>query len=167
MKDTIFNSEITFNCQGNLHTFTSPIIMGIINVTPDSFFSDSRKNSHSDILEQINHFRKHQVDIIDIGGYSSRPGAKDVTEQEELDRVCSAILAIRKTYPELLISIDTFRPKVAHEGIISGANIINDISGGIHDQDIYNIAALHSAPYIMMHMRGTPEICKPNVITTI
>ena len=139
MKDTIFNSEITFNCQGNLHTFTSPIIMGIINVTPDSFFSKSRKNSHTDILEQINNFKKHKVDIIDIGGYSSRPGAEDVSEQEELERVCIVIKEIRKTDPDLLISIDTFRAKVAQEAIISGANIINDISGGIHDQEIYKV----------------------------
>lgn len=130
--------------------------MGIINATPDSFFNESRKTNNDEILNQIEHFVKHNVDIIDIGGYSSRPGAKEVSEKEELSRVCGAISEIRKTYPSLLISIDTFRSNVANEALLAGANIINDISGGVQDSEIYKIAANHSAPYIMMHMRGTP-----------
>ncbi len=157
MKDTIFNSKITFNCQGYLHSFTSPVIMGIVNVTPDSFFKESRKNSQLEILDQIDSFVRHKVDIIDIGGYSSRPGAMEVSEEEELSRACNAIKIIRDKYPKLLISIDTFRPHVAHESIHTGANIINDITGGLHDPEIYNVAAKKSAPYIMMHMRGTPQ----------
>ena len=103
MKDTLFNSEITFNCQGNLHTFSSPIVMGIINATPDSFFSDSRKSSDLEILNQADTFINHNVDIIDIGGYSSRPGAQEISEQEELKRVCSSISSIRKHFPNVLI----------------------------------------------------------------
>jgi len=157
VKDTIFNSKITFNCQGNLHEFENPTIMGIINTTPDSFFENSRTESIESTLEQVARFKEEGVDIIDIGGYSSRPGAKDVSEIEEIERTKPTIEAIRKLYPHILISIDTFRPEVAEQALLSGANIINDISGGQNDSRIYKIASKYLAPYIMMHMRGTPQ----------
>lgn len=131
--------------------------MGIINTTPDSFFVSSRKNSTDSILRQTSQFINDGAKIIDIGGYSSRPGAENVSETEELERVLPAVKAIRDKHPSILISIDTFRLKVAEEALKIGANIINDISGGQHDSSIYKIAAKYSAPYIMMHMKGTPQ----------
>lgn len=136
--------------------------MGIINTTPDSFFEGSRKNSIESILSQTAQFIEEGANIIDIGGYSSRPGADDVSEDEELRRTTPAIEAIKKLHPDILISIDTFRTRVAEEALKSGANIINDISGGINNNSIYKIAANYSAPYIMMHMKGTPQNMQKN-----
>jgi len=162
VKDTVFSSEITLNCQGILHEFSNPLIMGIINTTPDSFFADSRKNSTSEITTQVSDFIQAGASIIDIGGYSSRPGAKDISESEETQRVLPAIEAIRTKFPSILISIDTFRATVAEKAIQKGANIINDISGGQVDSNIFNVSAKHSAPYIMMHMKGTPQNMQKN-----
>ena len=162
MKDTIFNSNITLNCQGKLIEFDTPIIMGIINTTPDSFYKGSRVESTNQIIEQVNQFVKEGVDIIDVGGYSSRPGADEVSEEEEISRILPAIKLIRQTFKNLLISIDTFRPNVAKIALENGANIINDISGGQFDEQIFNIASTYSAPYIMMHMRGTPQNMQNN-----
>ncbi len=162
MKDTIFNSNITLNCQGKLIEFNTPMIMGIINTTPDSFFEDSRTQSIDLILKQVSQFINEGVDVVDIGGYSSRPGADDVTEQEEINRILPAIIAIRKAHPNLIISIDTFRPTVAEVALKNGANIINDISGGLLDTSIFKIASDYTAPYIMMHMKGTPKNMQNN-----
>ena len=162
MKDTIFNSNITLNCQGKLIEFNTPLIMGIINTTPDSFFEDSRTQSIDLILKQVSQFINEGVDVVDIGGYSSRPGADDVTEQEEINRILPAIIAIRKAHPNLIISIDTFRPTVAEVALKNGANIINDISGGLLDTSIFKIASDYTAPYIMMHMKGTPKNMQNN-----
>lgn len=162
MKDTIFNSNITLNYQGKLIEFDTPIIMGIVNTTPDSFYEGSRVESTNQIIEQVNQFVKEGVDIIDVGGYSSRPGADEVSEEEEINRILPAIKLIRQTFKNLLISIDTFRPNVAKIALENGANIINDISGGQFDEQIFNIASTYSAPYIMMHMRGTPQNMQNN-----
>jgi len=157
VKDTVFNSKITLNCQGILHEFYNPLIMGIINTTPDSFFKDSRQNSPSTILTQVKKFISEGADIIDIGGYSSRPGATAISEKEEIERTAPVIQLIKEKFPNILISIDTFRAKVADTALSNGANIINDISGGHAEPEIFNISAKHAAPYIMMHMRGTPQ----------
>ena len=131
--------------------------MGIINTTPDSFFEGSRLNSIDSISAQTQRFINEGVNIIDIGGYSSRPGADDVSEKDELDRILPAIKKIREKFPEILISIDTFRTNIAQSALKAGANIINDISGGQNNASIYKTAANFLAPYIMMHMRGTPQ----------
>lgn len=136
--------------------------MGIINTTPDSFFDRSRKNSAVEIISQVSKFITEGVTIIDIGGYSSRPGAKHISEAEELQRVLPAIQAIRSEFPEVLISIDTFRANVADKALHEGANIINDISGGKADPNIFKISAKHKAPFIMMHMKGTPQNMQNN-----
>lgn len=136
--------------------------MGIINTTPDSFFERSRSQSTNQLLNHVQKFVNEGVDIIDIGGYSSRPGAEEVEEDEEIYRVLSAIKIIRENHSNLLISIDTFRPKVAKIALENGANIINDISGGQFDENIYKIASDFSAPYILMHMRGTPQNMQNN-----
>ena len=157
VKDTIFKSNITLNCKGKLIEFDTPIIMGIVNTTPDSFYKGSRNKSIEDALEITKQFVKQEVDIIDVGGYSSRPGAQEINELEELNRVIPVIKAIKHHFPDLIISIDTFRPKVARLALIEDADIINDISGGQFDTSIFKVASEFSAPYIMMHMRGTPK----------
>lgn len=131
--------------------------MGIINVTPDSFYENSRFENSEIILNRVSQMILEGVDIIDIGGYSSRPGAADISVDQEIARVIPAIELIHKKYPDLLISIDTFRSKVAAEALKKGASIINDVSGGVQDEEIFKVAAANSAPYILMHMKGTPK----------
>ncbi|MFD1551155.1 dihydropteroate synthase [Putridiphycobacter roseus] len=129
--------------------------MGILNTTPDSFFEGNRVKNEDILLKKAKEMVDAKVDIIDIGGFSSRPGADFVTEEEELSRVLPAIKSIHKKFPTLPISIDTFRSTVADEALKAGACIVNDISGGCEESEIFHIAAKHKAPFIMMHMRGT------------
>lgn len=131
--------------------------MGIINTSPDSFYEASRKIQQEDIAAQAGQMLAEGADILDIGGYSSRPGAKNISVQEELDRVIPAITSIKNKYPEATISIDTFRAKVAQEAVNAGAAIINDISGGQLDEAMFATVARLKVPYIIMHMRGTPQ----------
>lgn len=138
-------------------TFEKPVIMGILNITPDSFFDGGKHNSHENALKRVAQMIEDGVDIVDIGAYSSRPGAPLISSQEEMDRALPIIEAIHKEYPELILSIDTFRADVAKASINVGAHIINDISGGILDDDMFNTVAELQVPYILMHMRGTPE----------
>ena len=148
---------MTLNIKGDLMNFSVPKIMGILNVTPDSFFDGGKYNSSDKILKQVEKMVVSGADIIDVGGYSSRPGASDISIDEELKRVIPVIKLIRKKFPNSLISIDTFRSKVANESIITGANIINDISGGSLDPEMFNTVAKLKVPYILMHMKGNPR----------
>lgn len=157
MKDTFFSSDFTFNAKGILHTFEKSIVMGILNITPDSFFAGSRVNEEDEILARAKDMIDEGASILDIGGYSSRPGAEDISENEEIERIITPILTIRKAFPEVLISVDTFRSKVARAGIEAGANMINDISGGQLDAAMFRTVAELNCPYILMHMRGTPQ----------
>ena len=157
MKDTLFSKKLSFNCNGKLVEFDRPLVMGIINATPDSFYSKSRTNVSSETVELASKMIREGADILDIGGYSSRPGADDVDVEEEITRTTQAIKAIRAKHRDILISIDTFRAEVAEAALIAGANIINDISGGQLDEKIFKVAAHYQAPYILMHMRGTPQ----------
>jgi dihydropteroate synthase len=151
MKDTI-------NIGGKLLDLQEPIIMGIINITPDSFHKDSRFNPFDeDFLKKANEMLENGATIIDIGGYSSRPGAVDISENEEIDRVIPAIEVLIKNFRNVTISIDTFRSKVAYSAIRSGAKIINDISAGELDSEMFPLVIKNNYPYIMMHMRGNPE----------
>ena len=134
--------------------------MGIINCTPDSFFKGSRKNSSEEILETAEKMLQEGATFLDLGGYSSRPGAAEITVDEELERVIPAIQILLKNFPEALLSIDTFRSKVASESINAGACIINDISAGALDDKMMETVAQYQVPYIMMHMRGTPQTMK-------
>lgn len=147
----------TINCKGTLIDLSSPKVMGIINVTPDSFYDGGKTVSSSEILFQAETMLNEGATFLDVGGYSSRPGAKDVSEHEELKRLTTAIEVILQRFPEALISVDTFRSNVAKKCIEMGAAIINDISGGTLDLDMMPIAAQLQVPYIMMHMRGTPQ----------
>lgn len=150
----------TINCGGELINLSSPKVMGIINITPDSFFSGSRKNQLDEIVSTAEKMVQEGADFLDIGGYSSRPGADDVSEEEELERVINPILAINEKFPHAIISIDTFRSEVARRAVESGAKIVNDISGGNLDSKMLETVADLEVPYIAMHMRGTPQSMK-------
>ena len=141
----------------DLSNLSTPLVMGILNVTPDSFYDGGHHNTVDLALSKAEEMISQGADIIDIGGYSSRPGAKDISAQEEIDRVVPVIESLSKEHPEITISIDTFRSKVAQFAVHSGANIINDISGGRLDPSMFATAAELHVPYILMHMRGTPQ----------
>lgn len=131
--------------------------MGILNFTPDSFYSSSRTKTDLSLLKKVESMCTDGATFIDIGAYSSRPGADFVSEAEEANRLFPALEYILKEFPELLISVDTFRSVIAEEAIKIGAAIINDISGGNLDKDMFDVIAKHNTPYILMHMRGTPQ----------
>jgi len=148
---------MNINCKGKLIDLSTPKVMGILNVTPDSFFDGGKYNNETAILNQVETMLSHGATFIDIGGYSSRPNADDVSETEELNRVIPIIELILKDFPETLISIDTFRSHVAKKSIEAGAALINDISAGKLDNNMLTTVGKLAVPYIMMHMRGTPK----------
>lgn len=156
-KDTFFRKKTTLNAGGKLINLGSPKVMGIINLTPDSFFASSRKPSIDEAVQQAQKMLNEGADFLDLGAYSSRPGAEDISMQEEIDRLLPVVEAIVKQFPEAVLSIDTFRAKVAETAIKAGAHIINDISGGQLDDDMFATVARLQVPYILMHMRGTPQ----------
>lgn len=148
----------TINVRGKLLDLSKPCVMGILNVTPDSFYAESRKQSEEDILLRANEILEQGATIIDIGAYSSRPGADEVSPKEETERLTHALTIIRKAHPEAIISIDTFRASVAETCVRDyGADIINDISGGELDKNMFETVARLQVPYILMHMKGTPQ----------
>lgn len=155
-KDTAFSVKKTLNIRGNLTDLQIPAIMGILNITPDSFFSGSRKETEKDILDLAEKMLKEGAGILDIGGYSSRPGAEDISPEEEWQRAGKAIKLIVKHHPGAVISIDTFRADVARKAVNEGASIVNDISGGELDEKMFETVAALKVPYILMHMRGNP-----------
>ena len=149
---------ITLNLRGRLLELHEPQIMGILNVTPDSFFSESRTPDEEHIAQRVKQMMNDGADMIDIGGYSSRPGANDVSTEEEMNRLRRGLRIIRKLYPNVPVSVDTFRADVARMCIEEeGADIINDISGGMMDRQMFRTVAQLHVPYIMMHMQGTPD----------
>ena len=148
---------MTLNIRGELIDLSTPKVMGILNVTPDSFYDGGYYNSNAKILKQIEKMIEDGATIIDIGGYSSRPGADDVDEKIEIDRVVPTLKDCKKYFPEIFFSIDTFRSKVAEECIHNGADIINDISGGNLDTNMMKVVGKYQIPYIIMHMKGNPS----------
>lgn len=156
-KDKLFQKKSTLNCHGKIISLSMPQVMGILNVTPDSFYAGSRLSSTDAVLQQAATMVADGADILDIGGYSTRPGAAAVSETEELDRVLPAIEAIVKEFPDSIISVDTFRAQVAEAAITAGASIINDVAGGMLDEKMFETVARLQVPYILMHMRGTPQ----------
>jgi dihydropteroate synthase len=145
------------NVNGKLLDLSVPKVMGIINVTPDSFYEGSRFFREEDYMKAAAKMAEDGADMLDIGGYSSRPGAADVTDEEERGRVLKAIRLINHELPDLIISVDTFRADIAKEAILEcGAGIINDISGGEADKSMFNVVEMLNVPYIIMHMQGTP-----------
>lgn len=148
---------MTINCKGNLIDLTTPKVMGILNLTPDSFFDGGSYKDESSILNRVETMLNDGATFVDMGAYSSRPGAEHVPEEEELKRMIPIVDLILKHFPGTLISIDTFRSKVAEESIVHGAAMINDISAGNLDPEMFATVAKHQVPYIMMHMKGTPQ----------
>ena len=148
----------TLNIKGELISLEEPLVLGILNVTPDSFYEGSRKQTETDIRNRIEEILQEGGRIIDLGGYSSRPDAQDVSPEEEMERLCLALRILRDEYPKAMVSVDTFRADIARRCVEEyGAAIINDISGGELDAAMFpTIADLH-IPYIIMHMRGTPK----------
>ena len=156
--------KLSVNIRGRLLDLTQPRVMGIINVTPDSFYPGSRSFTDEEILAAASRIIAEGADMIDVGGYSSRPGAADIPERVEKERVTRAIVLIAEAFPEAVISVDTFRSQVASEAITSGAHIINDISGGGADPGMFSLVGELNVPYIMMHMQGNPRTMQQNPV---
>jgi dihydropteroate synthase len=159
------DATMTINVKGRLIDLSErPLVMGILNVTPDSFFGESRAQTDKEILLRLEKLIGEGADIIDIGAYSSRPGADDVSAEEEMRRLAQALTIVNSTHPDTIVSIDTFRADVARECVEKyGAAIINDIAGGELDKDMFRTVAELNVPYIMMHMVGNPKNMQQNV----
>jgi len=156
-KDTSFHKKATLNAGGKLIDLSTPKVMGIINLTPDSFYAGSRKQGTDAAIQQARTMLNDGADFLDLGAYSSRPGADDISTREETDRLLPVVEAIVKEFPEAVLSIDTFRAQVAEAAINAGAHIINDISGGQLDKAMFATVARLQVPYILMHMKGNPK----------
>lgn len=148
---------MTINCKGKLIDLSTPKVMGILNVTPDSFYDRGRFKEESSILNQVEHMLTEGATFIDVGAYSSRPGADHVSETEELQRILPIVELLVKQFPEIVLSIDTFRSEVAKQCIEAGAAMINDISAGQLDEKMMETVGKLQVPYVMMHMKGTPK----------
>jgi dihydropteroate synthase len=149
--------EKTIHTAGRLMNLDSPKIMGILNITPDSFYGRSRVSAGSHILHMAETMLSDGADVLDVGGVSTRPGSDEVSEEEELQRLIPGIQALAKHFPKVPLSVDTFRSRVAREAVAAGASWINDISGGTADPAMMPTAAELKVPYVLMHMRGTPQ----------
>ena len=152
-----FRSNRYIQVRNKLFDLSIPKIMGVLNATPDSFFEGSRIEKNADLSSRVSAMMNAGMDILDIGGCSTRPGSEEVSEKEELERVLPLIKQIRKEFPEVLISIDTFRASVAEEALKVGADIINDVQGGNFDPRIWEVAKQYTAPYILTHSRGNSQ----------
>ena len=148
---------MTINCNGKLISLERPKIMGILNITPDSFFDGGKYKDEASVLNQVDKMLNEGATFIDVGAYSSRPGAKEVDEDTELKRITPIVSLIINKFPDVILSIDTFRSNVAKACIENGAALVNDISAGLHDDNMLSTVAKLNVPYIMMHMRGTPK----------
>jgi dihydropteroate synthase len=155
-----FSTKKTLRIGRKLFSLDPPLIMGILNVTPDSFSDGGELSTTAHLLEKGGKMLKEGASILDVGGYSSRPGAMDISVEEELRRVIPAIKGLRSIFPDAVLSVDTFRAEVALRAVESGADMINDISGGSLDDSMFETVADLGVPYVMMHMRGTPQNMK-------
>jgi dihydropteroate synthase len=164
MQDKYFNSEYTVNCKGTLLDLSVPKVMGILNVTPDSFFDGGKFTEEKQIIRRVKKMLDDGADIVDVGAVSTRPGAKDVSEKEELKRLLPTIQIVLKKFPDAIISVDTVRSTVARKAVEAGASIINDVSGGNFDKKMFATAGELKVPYILMHMQGTPMTMQKNPV---
>ncbi|MCD7930270.1 MAG: dihydropteroate synthase [Tannerellaceae bacterium] len=148
----------SINIKGELVSLENPLVMGIVNITPDSFYSGSRKQTEKEISERVESILSEGGDIIDVGAYSSRPGATDISPEEERQRLQFALTILNRNYPQAIVSVDTFRGEIARRCVEEyGVAIINDISGGQLDETMFPVMEELKVPYILMHMRGTPQ----------
>jgi dihydropteroate synthase len=167
LKDTLFSVKQTINCHGTVMDLVTPRVMGILNITPDSFYDGGKHKTDKDILTHVEQMLSEGADIIDVGGYSSRPFADNISEKEEKSRLTYALKLIRKEFPAILISVDTFRSQIARYVVSEyGAGIINDISAGLIDDKMFAVIAELRVPYILMHMKGTPGNMQKNPVYT-
>lgn len=156
-KNTVFQQKSTLNVRGTLLDLSSPKIMGILNLTPDSFYDGGRNNTLTAALKKTEQLLTEGADMIDVGAYSSRPGAVHISEEEEHERMIPVIRAIIREFPGTILSIDTFRSGIARASVQEGAGMINDISAGSLDENMFKTIAEIKVPYILMHMKGTPQ----------
>jgi dihydropteroate synthase len=164
-KDTFFSKKYTLNCRGKLINLSTPLVMGILNITPDSFYDGGEYITEQQILKKTGQMIREGASIIDVGAYSSRPGAEEITVDEEMSRLAPALGAIRKRNQDTVISVDTFRSSVAEMAVKEyDVEIINDISAGNADKDMFDKVAALSVPYVMMHMKGTPMDMQVNPV---
>ncbi|MFN5134716.1 MAG: dihydropteroate synthase [Chitinophagaceae bacterium] len=152
----------TLNCKGQLLVIEKPVVMGILNITPDSFYSGSRIENTDTILQKAQQMLNEGATILDIGGQSTRPGSTRISADEELKRVMPAIRLIKQQFQNCFISIDTYYSKVAKEAVIAGADMVNDISAGTMDEQMISTVATLDVPFIAMHMQGTPDTMQQN-----
>ena len=157
LKTDYLSIKSNFNLNGKLFSFNKPLIMGIINMTPDSFFDGGKYNSNEKALKKIEYMIKNGASIIDIGGCSTRPGSESISISNEWNRIKDVIKDSIKIFPNIIISVDTFRAEIAKRALDEGASIINDVSGGSYDSNMYKIISKYKAPYVLMHLRGTPK----------
>lgn len=158
----MFSEKTLIHCGGKLLDLSTPKVMGILNVTPDSFYPESRLMNEAEVLQLAEQMRQDGAAILDVGGLSTRPGAEEISVDEELHRVIPAIRKILKEFPDAIVSIDTFRSKVAEEAVAAGATMVNDISAGRLDADFLTTIAKLKIPYVLMHMQGTPQTMQEN-----
>lgn len=161
-KDTFFCSNNLIKINQTLINLNEPMVMGILNLTPDSFYDGGKHNSDNSFLTQTEKMLSEGATIIDIGAYSSKPNAQEITEKEELERLLKPLQKIRKEFPNAIISVDTFRSNVAKIAVENGANIINDISAGNLDEKMFETVANLDVPYVLMHMQGSPQTMQQN-----
>jgi dihydropteroate synthase len=157
VESNYFPRNSSLNLGGKLFTMSQAHVMGILNITPDSFYAGNRLALTDNYLSVAEKMILEGASMLDVGGYSSRPGADNISSTEELKRVIPVMEALRKEFPEVVLSVDTFRSEVARAAVEHGADIINDISGGELDQQMFETVAQLGCPYMLMHMRGTPQ----------
>lgn len=158
----MFHPPRTINCRGSLLLLEKPAIMGVLNVTPDSFFDGGRYSDTSSVMRQAEKMVEEGASILDVGGISTRPGAEMPDTDTELGRVIPVLQALREAFPEVILSIDTFRARVVKEAVAAGAAIVNDISAGKLDAELYATVAALQVPYVLMHMQQTPATMQQN-----
>lgn len=154
----------TLNCKGRLLVIDKPVVMGIINITPDSFYRDSRRQGTDAVLKQAEKMLHEGATILDIGGQSTRPGSEKLSAEQELERIIDPIKAIHTHFPDAFISVDTYYAEVAKEAVAAGSSIINDISAGSMDEKMISTVAALQVPYVLMHMQGTPQTMQQQLI---
>jgi dihydropteroate synthase len=159
LKDSFFPTKITMNCQGRCVDLSKPVVMGIFNLTPDSFYADSRwlGMPEEKLLAQAAQMLEEGALILDLGAYSTRPGAAAISEAEEADRLLPAVERLHRAFPAALLSVDTYRSQVARQAVEAGACMVNDVSGGGLDAEMFATVAALRVPYVLMHMRGNPQ----------
>lgn len=155
---------LSINCKGRLLSFEQPVVMGIINTTPDSFYRDSRHAVTDEVCRTAERMLQEGAGILDVGGQSTRPGSERVSAAEEMERVIPAIAAIHRQFPEAIISVDTFYASVAEQAVAAGASIVNDVSGGSIDEAMFATVGKLNVPYVLMHMQGDPQTMQTNPV---